>query len=699
MSADRLPDSPNLDQLKRQAKELLRGWQTAPPTGMSEPRLRDAQRIIAERYGFSSWDALRDHVETLRGRAPVSRRERPGIEYEHYVPDTIASGGAVTRERARQFVERGVSGLKLDPATPADALRYLAEIPTLERLDLSEMDALTDADLGFLAQMPQLTAISFARFGRTGDGAVALLAGKPRLSRLALGPGLTDAGVERLGELPALAAFTDANSQLSVSASRTLTDRALTAIGTLQGLVALDVHTSVFGSPLYTAAGAAHLKKMNALDSLNYHGRLMTDDVLREIAAIPNLRWLHAQDVASGDEGFKALGECRTLESLAVRFCAAVTDRGVAALATLPRLTRLNIGGRKLTDAALAPFEAAEALIDLSPPLVGDGAFVHIGRIPNLERLTNMYNRSTTDAATRHLEGHAALKWYGAYGTQITDDSLRVLARLPSIEHVELDNLFGITDEGASVLARAVTLRYLSIDTCPRVAGRWLDSAPQRLDAHFNPGDRDYAEFYRAETMMDYPELPMPEAVPRPSGTPTPSIVPSLACISTAPSFNALGLSLPAVGGRPRRAGVMTREPFTAPARIEMVVRPLRELRLVFGAHNRTIAFDETGAVVDPAPWFLRTDSDTGQPQPGERLPIADDEWTRVTIEIGETAQRLFVNGRLVHTWNGEFTRFRSRLALGPSRSGLSVQTLSITEMGSSGEGGRLHQPSAPDRK
>ncbi len=137
----------------------------------------------------------------------------------------------------------------------------------------------------------------------------------------------------------------------------------------------LDVHLSVFGSPFYTAAGVAHLKTMAALESLNYHGQLVTDAVLREIAAIPSLRWLHAQDMASGDDGFIALSECTTLESLAVRFCHRATDPAIAAIARLPKLKSLNIGGRRLTDAALAPLADAQVLTDFSSPLSRDPAF------------------------------------------------------------------------------------------------------------------------------------------------------------------------------------------------------------------------------------------------------------------------------------------------------------------------------------
>ena len=57
MAAKRLPPRPNLDQLKRQAKELLQAGKA--------PALHDAQTLIAREYGFASWNKLRDHVEEV----------------------------------------------------------------------------------------------------------------------------------------------------------------------------------------------------------------------------------------------------------------------------------------------------------------------------------------------------------------------------------------------------------------------------------------------------------------------------------------------------------------------------------------------------------------------------------------------------------------------------------------------------------
>ena len=57
MAAKQLPSRPNLEQLKRQAKELVQAGKA--------PALHDAQTMIAREYGFPSWNKLCDHVEAV----------------------------------------------------------------------------------------------------------------------------------------------------------------------------------------------------------------------------------------------------------------------------------------------------------------------------------------------------------------------------------------------------------------------------------------------------------------------------------------------------------------------------------------------------------------------------------------------------------------------------------------------------------
>jgi ankyrin repeat protein len=101
-----LPDRPNLEQLKKQAKSLLHAAQAGEPDalrrfaslpawsgkspeeiGALHPALHDAQSVIAREHGFMSWTALREEVDarTLSFAAAIDEFVR------------CATGGALAR--------------------------------------------------------------------------------------------------------------------------------------------------------------------------------------------------------------------------------------------------------------------------------------------------------------------------------------------------------------------------------------------------------------------------------------------------------------------------------------------------------------------------------------------------------------------------------------------------------------------------
>jgi ankyrin repeat protein len=82
MTSQNLPDRPNLEHLKRQAKSLLQAARAREPAALqrfqilpflarkslaelqtTDLALHDAQSVVAREYGFKSWNALREHVE------------------------------------------------------------------------------------------------------------------------------------------------------------------------------------------------------------------------------------------------------------------------------------------------------------------------------------------------------------------------------------------------------------------------------------------------------------------------------------------------------------------------------------------------------------------------------------------------------------------------------------------------------------
>jgi hypothetical protein len=86
LAVRRMRKHPNLEQLKRQAKELLAGFQAAFPSTVDEVNalydnpqkttfaLHDAQLVIARSYGFDSWPN------------PLGHRLEPGKRQKTEVP-------------------------------------------------------------------------------------------------------------------------------------------------------------------------------------------------------------------------------------------------------------------------------------------------------------------------------------------------------------------------------------------------------------------------------------------------------------------------------------------------------------------------------------------------------------------------------------------------------------------------------------
>ena len=87
-----LPPSPSLEQLKKQAKSLLKRQQAADSEVLTRIRenhprwrnlseeqvaaspfaLADAQLVIASEYGFASWSKLQSHVKTLEAASSTA---------------------------------------------------------------------------------------------------------------------------------------------------------------------------------------------------------------------------------------------------------------------------------------------------------------------------------------------------------------------------------------------------------------------------------------------------------------------------------------------------------------------------------------------------------------------------------------------------------------------------------------------------
>jgi ankyrin repeat protein len=141
MATVALPEDPSFDQLRKQAKELrdqARGGAPAAldlvgahhPDGAHPVSLAGAQLVLARRYGFSSWAALKRHVQV--------------VERYRRAPDTVDEAGTL----ADQFLLYACLRYGRDDAATRwrRAAWLLAQHPEITRTSVPAAAAAADVD-------------------------------------------------------------------------------------------------------------------------------------------------------------------------------------------------------------------------------------------------------------------------------------------------------------------------------------------------------------------------------------------------------------------------------------------------------------------------------------------------------------------------------------------------------------------------
>jgi ankyrin repeat protein len=112
-----LPDQPNLEQYKKQAKDLLRaaaGFDSSALDRMARHyhfrsgpfRLADAQHVIAREHGFESWPKFAKHVETLRLTREVESLADPAAAFIEAACVPLHAHSSGTLEEAEMILAR-----------------------------------------------------------------------------------------------------------------------------------------------------------------------------------------------------------------------------------------------------------------------------------------------------------------------------------------------------------------------------------------------------------------------------------------------------------------------------------------------------------------------------------------------------------------------------------------------------------------
>jgi hypothetical protein len=333
-------------------------------------------------------------------------------------------GGWVVRDRDGNVTE---VSLERTWATDND-IDFVVELKTVKKLDLS-FTYVTDKGIRKLQQLPQLEDLTLDTAEFLTDAAMAHLRANRALRRLVVrGVDVTDAGMPYIGEMIGLRSLDISYTMLG--------DVGLEHLPALSELEHLKL-----GGNMITGLNLNFLKLLPKLRTLSLRGVQrrnagacwtpnVTDLDLDPIALLSGLEELDlGVGIGLGMGGQPAApggGNCRLTGGLRI------TDLGVAKLAKLKNLRRLNLSGARVTPEGIQvlqslPLErltlwASESLdntavaalvgiptladLDLSYTKIDDQALGHLAKLPNLKRLYLTETQVTPEAVEAFRKQH-----------------------------------------------------------------------------------------------------------------------------------------------------------------------------------------------------------------------------------------------------------------------------------------------------
>lgn len=391
----------------------------------------------------------------------------------------------------------------LVPADVSDAgLEFLSELRELEALDMHNLFSVSDGPMRHVQHMPNLRHIGLHGTAVTDRG-LRHLAGLEHLTSVLPGPLTTGDGLAVLRDVPPFVDGEHARAYLGMGKSPFVGDAGLRIVGDLVGLDDLWLCESRLMRdrwvgfldaelpwvPQYTGAGLEPLAQLPRLRQFGMSGDRQDDDALESIGRFPALQELGCAIPIAGDRGWQGLARSRSLTRIGAFEAPNLTGVGIAALATMPQLANLGVGGPNLLDDDLAPLADMTSLRRFSAErgnVFSDGAYAHIARIPGLQTLTTGIARTISDAATEQIATMPHLVDLHLSGWKMTDRTCELLADAPALESLSL-RFRRLTDAGLPHLNNCKNLKTLKMDDCPLVTATGVAALRQTIDVDWNP--------------------------------------------------------------------------------------------------------------------------------------------------------------------------------------------------------------------
>jgi hypothetical protein len=366
-------------------------------------------------------------------------RAWPGL-HRFVVPGSTVTPGALDALSALpELQEVDLTGAKLTD----DALQHLTGPPTLGILNL-RLTAVSDAGLAHVARLRGLRVLDLTR-DRVSDAGVRRLSGLRNLETLILvdtdvqGAGL--GALRGLGNLRQLNLRATGVAEESVAPLRAITGLHVEGVRTGRETLRADDPKSY---PALRAAGL--LPKRDAAGDVRSLDAHRPERAPREWIA--HLKGLHSLEElllgpAITDADVARVGEVPSLLRLRISD-SGLTNAGLADIARLPRLTRLELFGcQRITDEGL-------------------GA---VAQINSLESLS-LSECPITGAGLRQLAALKKLKFLDLCRTRVTDRTVASVTAITGLEGLDLQET-AVTDAGLATLRGMEELTFINVRRCP----------------------------------------------------------------------------------------------------------------------------------------------------------------------------------------------------------------------------------------
>jgi hypothetical protein len=467
------PRRRNLDRLRKEAKRWLAALREnaadararlarALPHVPDTPTLRDVQLALAREHGFPGWAALKralapDPSISARTIEQYSAMAEALLEaYRTGTPEAMERHYHSTWHRRpwlgmRTYVQLDLGkrpdGADGDVDITLDDARYLIAIE-----HGFENWAAVEA---FVATMPGRVPVTAAPVrvrsldAPAGSGSVARtrdwqtvlrLLGRTSSPVLEAEGQMTDAMLLEVSDIARV-------TGLNLSGSKTVTDEGLRHLARLPNLRHLDL-----GGTAITDRGLAVLRDLPQLESISLAMTRITDAGAADLAHCHELRQVNLNWTRTGDAAIRALEGKRNLHSF--RSGNEVTDEGLALIHDLPVFKTWQGGSATM---ALLSYDAGPNYLMLRGPFT-DRGLLHLRGLDGLFAL-NLDDRhlAITSAGLAPLVALPNLGWLAV---DAKDDWMPYLADMPRLRFLGAqDTTAG--DEGFVALGRSRSIEYI----------------------------------------------------------------------------------------------------------------------------------------------------------------------------------------------------------------------------------------------